>query len=36
VVLEAGDHGGDERVPRHGGEDIALVADMLDLLETND
>jgi hypothetical protein len=36
VVLEAGDHGGDEGVSRDGGEHIALVPDVLDLLETND
>ena len=36
VVLEAGDHGGDEGVPRDGGEHIALVADVLDLLEADD
>jgi hypothetical protein len=33
--LEAGDHGGYERVASDFGEDIALVPDVLDLLETD-
>lgn len=36
VVLEARNHGGDEGVAGNGGQDIALVAHMLDLLEAND
>lgn len=35
-VLEAGNHGGDEGVAGDGGEDVALVADVLDLLEADD
>jgi hypothetical protein len=34
--LEASDHGGYERVAGNFGKDIALVADMLDLLEPDD
>jgi hypothetical protein len=34
--LEAGDHGGYERMSRDFGEDVALVPDVLDLLETDD
>lgn len=34
--LEASDHGGDEGVSRDFGEDVALVADVFDLLETDD
>jgi len=34
--LEAGDEGGDERMAGDGGEDVALVAHVLDLLEADD
>jgi hypothetical protein len=34
--LEAGDHGGYERVASNFGKDIALVPDVLDLLEADD
>jgi hypothetical protein len=35
VVLEAGDHGGNEGVSRDGGQHIALVPHMFDLLEAD-
>ena len=35
-IRKACDHGGDERMARHGCKSIALILDMLHLLQPND